>query len=46
MNWLPWLLIPKRLRPEVRFKDMRAITHEEHQLIIEREKDPERRKAV
>jgi len=29
-----------------RAKDMRAITHEEHQLIVEREKDPERRKAV
>ena len=29
-----------------RAEDMRAITHEEHQLIVEREKDPERRKAV
>ena len=43
MNWLPWPLIPKRLWPEVRFKDKRAITGEEHQLIIEREKNPERR---
>lgn len=43
MNWLPWPLIPKRLWPEVRFKDKRAITSEEHQLIIEREKNPERR---
>jgi hypothetical protein len=43
MNWLPWPLIPKRLWPEVRFKDKRAITIEEHQLIIEREKNPERR---
>ena len=42
MNWLPWPLIPKRLWPEVRFKDKRAITNEEHQLIIEREKNPER----
>ena len=43
MNWLPWPLIPKRLWPEVRFKEKRAITIEEHQLIIEREKNPERR---
>jgi integrase len=43
MNWLPWPLIPKRLWPEVRFQPKRAITFEEHQLIIEREKNPERR---
>ena len=43
MNWLPWPLIPKRLWPEIRFKDKRAITREEHQLIIEREKNLERR---
>src|SRR3974390_574196 len=42
MNWLPWPLIPKRLWPEVRFQPKRAITIEEHQLIIEREKNPER----
>jgi hypothetical protein len=44
MNWLPWPIIPKRLWPEVRFKERRAITSEEHQLIIEREKNPERRR--
>ena len=43
MNWLPWPLIPKRLWPEVRFQPKRAISIEEHQLIIEREKNPERR---
>jgi integrase len=43
MSWLPWPLIPKRLWPEVRFQPKRAITLEEHQLIIEREKNPERR---
>ena len=43
MNWLPWPLIPKRLWPEVRFQPKPAITIEEHQLIIEREKNPERR---
>ena len=43
MNWLPWPLIPKRLWPEVRFQPRRAITAEEHRLIVEREKNPERR---
>src|SRR5688572_21951575 len=43
MNWLPWPLIPKRLWPEVRFQPKRAITVEEHELIIEREKNSERR---
>ena len=43
MNWLPWPLIPKRLWPEVKFQPKRAITLAEHQLIIEREKNPERR---
>jgi hypothetical protein len=41
MNWLPWPLIPKRLWPEVTFQPTRAITIEEHHLIIEREKNPE-----
>ena len=43
MNWLPRPLIPKRLWPEVRFQPKRALTVEEHQLIIEREQNPERR---
>jgi integrase len=43
MNWLPWPIIPKRLWPEVRFQPKRAVTLDEHQLIIEREKNPERR---
>ncbi|PYJ96617.1 MAG: hypothetical protein DME23_19810, partial [Verrucomicrobia bacterium] len=43
MNWLPWPIIPKRLWPEVRFQPKRAITVEEHKLIVEREKNPERR---
>ena len=42
MNWLPWPLIPKRLWPEIQFKPKRAITLEEHRLIMEREKNPER----
>jgi integrase len=43
LSWLPWPLIPKRLWPEVRFQPKRAITIDEHRLIIEREKNPERR---
>jgi integrase len=43
MNWLPWPLIPKRLWPEIQFRPKRAITLEEHQRIIEREQNPERR---
>jgi len=44
MGWLPWPVIPKRLWPEVKFQPKRAITAAEHQLIIEREKNPERRR--
>ena len=43
MNWLPWPLIPKRLWPEIKFSPKRAITLEEHQLIVVREQNPERR---
>jgi hypothetical protein len=43
MNWVPCPLIPKRLWREVRFPPKRAITFHEHQLIIEREKNPGRR---
>ncbi len=43
MNWLPWPLIPKRQWPAVRFKDKRAITFEEHQRIVAREFNPERK---
>jgi integrase len=43
MNWLPWPLIPKRQWPQVRFKEKRAITLEEHQRIIAAEVNPERK---
>lgn len=43
MNWLPWPIIPKRLWPAVKFQPKRAITIAEHQIIIDREKNPERR---
>ncbi len=41
LNWLPCPMIPKRSWPPVRFKSKRAITREEHERIIEREKNPE-----
>ncbi|MGA9451829.1 MAG: tyrosine-type recombinase/integrase [Verrucomicrobiia bacterium] len=41
MNWLPCPVIPKRRWPAVRYKAKRAITREEHERIIEREKNPE-----
>jgi len=43
MNWLPWPIIPKRQWPVVRFKEKRAITFAEHQRIVDREKNPERK---
>ena len=43
MNWLPWPLIPKRQWPQVKFKDKRAITQEEHQRIVAAEVNPERK---
>jgi integrase len=41
MNWLPWPLIPKRQWPAVHHRPKRGITSEEHQRIIERERNPE-----
>lgn len=43
MNWLPWPLVPKRQWPAVRHKVRRAITWEEHQRIVEREGNAERK---
>jgi integrase len=43
MNWLPWSLVPKRQWPEVKFKEKRAITLEEHQKIIAAKVNPERK---
>jgi integrase len=43
MNWLPWPLIPKRLWPEIKFKEKRAITLAEHLAIVARENNPERK---
>lgn len=41
MHWLPWPVLPKRRWPAVQHKERRAITFEEHQKIIERERNPE-----
>ena len=43
MNCLPCPIIPKRLWPEIQFKPKRAITLEEHQRIVEREQNAERK---
>jgi hypothetical protein len=43
MSWLPWPVLAKKQWPKVRFKEKRAITAKEHQAIIERELNPERR---
>ncbi len=44
MDWIPKAVIPKRQWPAIQFKDKRAITLVEHQAIVEREKNPERKK--
>lgn len=43
MDWLPKPILPKKQWPKIQFKDKRAITWDEHQAIIAREKNLERR---
>ena len=43
MNWLPWPIIPKKQWPPVRFGLKRAITLAEHEKIVARETNPERK---
>lgn len=43
MSWLPWPVVPKKQWPPIRFKEKRAITLAEHQAIVERERNPERK---
>ncbi|MGH7971371.1 MAG: hypothetical protein ACREIC_21850 [Limisphaerales bacterium] len=43
MNWLPWPVLPKKRWPAVTFKKKRAITWDEHCLIVAREHNPERK---
>lgn len=42
MGWLPRAIIPRRQWPKVKHKDARAVTMEEHRLILAAEKNPER----
>ena len=43
LGWLPWPIIPQRLWPQAKYKIKRAITLDEHQTIIDAEKNLERR---
>ncbi len=43
MGWLPWPVVPKKQWPPVQFGEKRAITLEEHQAIVARERNPERK---
>jgi len=40
LNWLPWPVLPRNHWPQVEYKDKRAITLEEHEKIIQRERNP------
>ena len=41
MNWLLAPVLPKKQWPAIRFKEKRALTLEEHQKILEAEKNPQ-----
>ena len=43
MNWLPWPILAKKRWPKVKFKEKRAVTWPEHQAIVARESNAERR---
>lgn len=43
MGWLPWPVVPKKQWPPVQFGEKRAITLKEHQAIVARERNPERK---
>ena len=43
MQWLPWPILPQRLWPQVRYQEKRGITLDEHQRILAREKNAERK---
>jgi len=43
VGWLPWPVLPKKQWPKVRYGPKRAIAAQEHQRIVEREHNPERR---
>ncbi len=43
MSWLPWPVVPKKQWPPVQFGEKRAITRGEHEAIVAREGNPERK---
>ena len=43
MDWVPWPVMPKRQWPAVRYREKRAVTRQEHELILSRESNPEMR---
>ena len=43
MTWLPWPVLAKKRWPAVEFKEKRGITLAEHQAIVARENNPERK---
>jgi hypothetical protein len=42
MNWLAWPIIPRRLWPKIEYGPKRAITADEHRMIVEMERNLER----
>lgn len=43
MGWLPWLILPRRQWPPIKFKEKRAVTVDEHRQIVARESNQELR---
>jgi len=43
LGWLPWPILPNKLWPSVTTKKKRGIAWEEHQRIVQAEKNTERR---
>ena len=43
MNWLAWPILPKKLWPKIVYVEKRGTAREEHEKIIARETNPERR---
>jgi integrase len=41
MNWLPQPVLPKKQWPKIKYKEKRAVTLEEHTLILSRERNQE-----
>jgi integrase len=40
MHWLPWPVLPKLHWPKVEYKEKRAVTIDEHQKVVNRERNP------